>query len=151
MYIRQPISLGNLLLDLSNYRIGRQTSQKAARDAIIAEQDKKLVVLAKDIVENGLNPFDLPLVIDADDGQSNFIVIEGNRRLVAITLMLKPELADGTSLHTAFKKLNKDHADSIPRVLDCMIAPTKKAGLVWINRKHQSGLEGAGTEPWTAI
>ena len=151
MFIRQPLSIGNLLLDTSNYRIGKQENQKAARDAIIAEQGKKLITLAKDIIENGLNPFDLPLVIDADDGHSNFIVIEGNRRLTAIILMLKPDLAEGTVLHTPFKKLNKDHADSIPKVFDCMIAPNKKSGLVWINRKHQSGLEGAGTEPWTAM
>lgn len=151
MYIRQGISVGNLLLDLSNYRHGKAANQKEARDAIIAEQGKKLVVLAKDIVENGLNPFDLPLVIDADDGNKNFIVIEGNRRLTAVTLMLKPELADGTPVHAAFKRLNKNHADAIPKVFDCVIAPNKKTGLTWINRKHANGLEGAGTEPWSSM
>lgn len=151
MFIRQGISVGNLLLDTSNYRIVKQGSQKEARDAIIAEQGKKLVNLAKDIVEYGLNPFDLPLVIDAEDGNKNYTVIEGNRRLTAISLMLKPELADGTSIHAAFKRLNKNHADAIPKVLDCVIAPNKKAGLVWIDRKHANGLEGAGTEPWSAM
>jgi len=151
MFLRQSVSIGNLLLDASNYRIVKQDSQKAARDAIIAEQDKKLVVLAKDIIKYGLNPFDLPLVIDADDGNHNFIVIEGNRRITAIHLMLKPELAEGTSIHTAFKRLNIDHSDSIPKVIECVIAPNKKAGFVWIERKHLSGMEGAGTEPWQAM
>lgn len=151
MFIRKSISIGNLLLDTSNYRIIEQNSQKEARDAIIAEQGKKLVTLAKDIVEHGLNPFDLPLVIDAEDGNKNYIVIEGNRRLTAITLMLKPELAGGTSIHTAFKRINKNHSDAIPKVLDCVIAPNKNAGLVWIDRKHANGLEGAGTEPWSSM
>jgi hypothetical protein len=151
MHIRQSVSVGNLLLDIANFRIVKQDSQKQARDAIIAEQGKKLVSLAKDIIEVGLNPFDLPLVVDAADGNGNYIVIEGNRRLTAIQLMLKPELADGTPLHAAFKKLNKHHADAIPQVMDCVIAPNRVAGQIWIDRKHQSGLDGAGTEPWSAM
>ncbi len=151
MHTRQAISIGNLLLDTSNYRIVKQDSQKGARDAIIAEQGRKLVKLAEDILSLGTNPIDLTLVIDANDGNQNFIVIEGNRRLTALNLLLKPELAEGTPIHTAFKKLNKNRADAIPKVLECVIVPSKKAGLVWINRKHASGLDGAGTEQWSAM
>lgn len=151
MYTRQAISVGNLLLDPGNSRIVKQESQKATRDAIITEQNKKLIVLAKDIIENGLNPCDLPLVFDAGDGNQNYFIIEGNRRLTAIQLMLNPGLAEGTPIHAAFKKLNKDHADSIPKVFECVIVPSKKAGAIWMDRKHASGLEGAGTEPWSAI
>jgi hypothetical protein len=151
MHTRQTISIGNLKLDTSNYRIVKQDSQKEARDAIIAEQGRKLITLANDIVSNGLNPSDLPLVVDAGDGQQNFIVIEGNRRLTALQLLLTPDLADGTPIHAAFKKLNKAYSDAIPKVLECIILPSKKAGMVWINRKHASGLEGAGTEPWTSM
>lgn len=151
MFIKQAIGVGSLLLDLNNYRHGKLSSQKEARDAIIEEQGKKLTVLAKDIIKNGLSPFDLPLVIDAEDEGKNFIVIEGNRRLTAINLLLKPELAEGTPIHAAFRKLSKDSQDAIPRVIDCVIAPNKKKGLVWINRKHASGLEGAGTDTWTAV
>lgn len=151
MYIKQGISIGNLLLDTSNYRIVKQPSQKGARDAIIAEQGRKLIKLAEDIVQHGLNPFDLPMVIDAEDGNQNFIVIEGNRRLTAINLMLHPELAKDTPVYAGFSKLNKKHADAIPKVLDCVIAPNKSDALIWINRKHANGLEGAGTEHWSAM
>lgn len=149
--IRQPISVGNLLLDVGNFRIVKQESQKAARDAIIDEEGRKLVVLAKDLLKYGPSPIELQLVIDANDGNSNYFVIEGNRRLVAIHLMLKPELAEGSPLHAAFKRLNKDSSDAIPKVLDCVIVPSKAEGRVWIDRKHKSGLQGAGTEPWSAI
>lgn len=151
MDITQGISVGNLLLDASNYRIVKQASQKGARDAIIAEQGKKLVKLAEDIIEHGLNPFDLPMVIDAEDGNQNYIVVEGNRRLTAISLLLDPELAKDTPVYKAFYGLSKKHADAIPKVLNCVIAPNKSSALVWINRKHANGLEGAGTEPWTAM
>jgi hypothetical protein len=151
MDITQGISVGNLLLDTSNYRIVKQASQKGARDAIIAEQGKKLIKLAEDIIEHGLNPFDLPMVIDAEDGNQNYIVVEGNRRLTAISLLLDPELAKGTPVYKAFSGLSKKYTDAIPKVLNCVIAPNKSSALVWINRKHANGLEGAGTEPWTAM
>ncbi len=151
MDTRQTISVGNLLLDTGNYRIVERNSQKEARDAIIAEQGRKLVNLAKDIIAHGLNPSDLLLVVDAEDGNQNYIVIEGNRRLTVLNLLLRPELADGTKIQAAFRKLNKDHRDAIPKVLECVIVPSKAAGLVWIERKHASGLEGAGTEPWSAM
>lgn len=151
MDITQGISVGNLLLDTGNYRIVKQTSQKGARDAIIAEQGKKLVKLAEDIIEHGLNPFDLPMVIDAEDGNQNYIVVEGNRRLTVINLLLNPELAKGTPLYKAFFNLNKKHTDAIPKVLNCVISPNKSSALVWINRKHANGLEGAGTESWTSM
>lgn len=151
MAMQQAISIGNLLLDTSNYRINRQDSQKAARDAIIAEQGKKLVKLAEDIIQNGLNPFDLPMVIDAVDGNRNFIVVEGNRRLTSILLVMNPELAKDTPIHLAFVKLNKKHAADVPRIFPCVIAKNRKEAQVWINRKHANGLEGAGTEPWSAM
>lgn len=72
MFIQQAISVGNLILDLANYRHGKKDSQKEAREAIIADQGKKLVRLAEDIVKNGLNPSDLPIVVDAEDGNQNF-------------------------------------------------------------------------------
>lgn len=56
------ISIGNLLLDTNNYRIEKQVNQKSARDAIIAEQGIKLIALAKDIIEYGLNPSEFLIV-----------------------------------------------------------------------------------------
>lgn len=146
----RQISVGKLLLNLGNYRILKQSSQKAARDAIIEEQGKKLVTLAKDILAHGLNPSDLPIVIDAEDGDQNYIVIEGNRRITTIDLLLDPELAKGHSIHRAFVKLGKD-SDAIPKVIYCSIAPNKEEALRWADRKHANGLSGAGTEPWTPM
>ncbi len=91
------------------------------------------------------------MVVDAEDGNGNFIMMEGNRRLTAIQLLLEPELAKGTPIYRAFSKLYRDHKDAIPKVIDCTIAPNREAAIMWGNRKHASGLGGAGTEPWTAM
>lgn len=50
VFTQGTISVGNLILNVNNYRIVAQDSQKATRDAIIAEQGEKLVALAKDII-----------------------------------------------------------------------------------------------------
>jgi hypothetical protein len=145
------ISVGNLLLDINNYRIVKQSSQNGARQAIMEEQGRKLIKLAEDILSIGLSPSDLPMVIEAGDGNQNYIVIEGNRRLTAVQLLLNPELAKDTPLHRAFAKMHKEKFDAVPQVIDCVVMPDKKTALVWANRKHANGLEGAGTEHWTSM
>ncbi len=147
----KPIGIGKLLLDTENNRNLPQSSQPAAHAAMIAEQGRKLVVLANDIINFGTNPFDLTMVMDAGNGNGDYIVIEGNRRFCAMNLVLHPELADGTQLSAAFKKLNKESADKIPKNVDCIVAPHRKAGSIWVRRKHASDLGGAGTDSWAAI
>lgn len=147
-----PISIGNIFLDVLNYRHGKQPSQKAALAAIIEDQGAKLAVLAKDIIDNGLNPSDLPILIDAEeDGAQNYIVVEGNRRIAAIKLMLDPEQAAGTKVHKRFAQLHKEHSGDIPKVIQCVIAQSRANARVWIDRKHASNLGGAGTEEWSSI
>lgn len=147
-----PISIGNIFLDVLNYRHGKQSSQKAALMAIIEDQGLKLAVLAKDIIENGLNPSDLPILIDAEeDGSQNFIVVEGNRRVAAIKLMLDPEQAAGTKVHKRFAQLHEEFSGDIPKVIQCVVAQSRESARVWIDRKHASNLGGAGTEEWSSI
>jgi hypothetical protein len=93
-FTRKPIGIGKLLLDNENNRNLPQNSQPSAHAAMIAEQGRKLVVLANDIVDIGVSPFDLTMVIDAPDGSGDYVVIEGNRRFCAMNLVLHPELAD---------------------------------------------------------
>jgi len=151
MIERKLISIYDLSMDTANYRIGKQDSQKAAHEAIINEQGKKLVTLAEDIIKYGLSPFDLPMVAPSANQGKMYVIIEGNRRYTAIKFVLEPDLAQGTELHAAFKKLHRSYANTIPTQLFCVVVPDKQTGLIWIQRKHDKGLRGAGTEEWTAI
>jgi hypothetical protein len=146
VFKREEIGFGKLLLNVSNYRIVPQTSQPAARDAIIKEQGKKLLVLGQDICDYGLNPFDLPLVVKNDGG--DYVVIEGNRRMTTIALLHDPELCVGAAIHAGFVKLKAKYPNSAPSKIVCAIAPDRKSALMWSNRKHASELGGKGTEPW---
>ena len=60
---RLTLSLSNLYLDLQNPRYEEQQSQNEALNTIAGEQKGKLIVLLKDILENGLNPSDIPIVM----------------------------------------------------------------------------------------
>lgn len=76
--------------------------------------------------------------------------MEGNRRLTVINLMFDPELAKDTILYRAFTQLNKNHVETIPKMLNCVVMDKSNA-LIWINRKHSNRLKGAGTEHWSSI
>lgn len=151
MWDRQEMSIGSLELDLYNYRHGPQPNQKAALEAIMADQKNKLVKLAKDIIQLGTSPFEQPIVVATKEKDGNFTVVEGNRRLATLKLLLDPDSAKGTPIHAAFVKLNKNHADAIPKVLECAIAPDRPSAQIWIERKHSSGMGGVGIESWSNI
>ena len=148
---RKKIKTQNLMLDLENYRVGYQDGQPQAIRAIIEEQGDKLKVLAWDIIANGLSPIELFMVMPFQNTKRQYVVIEGNRRITAIKLVLNPDLAKGTVLENPFKQMSADHANSIPKEIECYVVPNKKKGLRWIQRRHDRGLKGAGIEDWSSI
>jgi hypothetical protein len=59
----------NLLVDLENPRLRQpNTSQREAQRALAQDEQRKIVALAKDIVEFGMNPADLPIVMSVKGG-----------------------------------------------------------------------------------
>jgi hypothetical protein len=146
----KDIAITNLILDLENYRLGPQPGQNETILSMIEEQGEKLVTLAEDIVENGLSPFDLMMVCPTDD-KGLYRVIEGNRRITALKLLHQPALAHGTSLEKTIREIvGKRDGKSINKCR-CVIVENKQAAYLWIERKHDIGLEGAGTERWGAM
>ena len=88
----EKIKIANLQLDLKNFRFEEQHSQKEAIETMIADQKNKLVTLAKDIVENGLNPTDLIMVVRMPEGKNQYKVLEGNRRVTCLKLIFNQNL-----------------------------------------------------------
>jgi len=146
----QPIDIQDLELDLHNYRLNPQPDQRAAVREMILLQGSKLVTIAKDILAIGVSPFDLPMVTPSEDNPNVYTVLEGNRRVAALKCVHEPNLANETSQHKAFVELNK-LAPTAPYELLCSIVSSKEAAFEFIRRKHDTGLEGAGTETWTAV
>ncbi len=148
--VEKHFKLADLDLDLANYRVNKQQSQREATLALISEQGQKLVALAEDILDNGLNPIDRLMVAPAAYDATKHTVIEGNRRIAALKLVLEPDVALDTAVHNGFRRLNKRKAE-VPSEVTAYVVPTKEHGYLWIQRKHDIGLKGAGTESWTRI
>lgn len=147
----KEIRVTDILLDTGNYRTGKQDDQREAIKALIEEQKHKLVNLAKDIIENGLSPLETVMVYAVPGEKNRYIVIEGNRRIAAIKLATQPDLAADTTWHNAFKRLHKLLPGQVPKKIVCKVAGGKEEAFPWIQRRHDTGLKGAGLEPWSTI
>lgn len=142
----KTIPVGKLLLDTENPRHGAVPSQKDAIAALIASERQKLVVLAGDILKNGLSPIDRLLVIKAG---RNFTVVEGNRRIAVVKILSNPTLADGTPIERQMRRLATK--GSLPTEADCAIAPSRKEAKHWMVLRHGGEAQGAGVVPWNAM
>lgn len=147
----KTIRITDLQLDTGNYRTGKQEDQREAIRALIEEQKNKLVNLAKDIIENGLSPLETILVMPTADDKNRYVVIEGNRRVAAMKLATQPDLAADTTWHNAFKRLHKTLPGQLPTEVRCIVASNKEDAFIWIERRHDTGLKGAGLESWSTI
>ena len=150
----EKIKIANLQLDLKNFRFEEQHSQKEAIETMIADQKNKLVTLAKDIVENGLNPTDLIMVVRMPEGKNQYKVLEGNRRVTCLKLIFNQNLIPNeyASIRNQFKKLaNKEVIPKELRCPLCAIFDNEDDANVWIERKHVGELEGKGTIRWNTL
>lgn len=75
----KEIRVTDLQLDTTNYRTGKQNDQRDAIRALIEEQKNKLVNLAKDVMDYGLSPLEVILVVPDPDDKRRHTVVEGNR------------------------------------------------------------------------
>ena len=150
----RDIPLSRLRLDPVNPRLddGKQT-QREAFSAMLQAQGAKLVVLARDIVHNGLSPLDRFLVIQAEGSQDEYIVLEGNRRLAAIKLLLNPDLG-ANSLSVAEVRSLRELSSSSPyqadSEVDCVLVEDRDQAIHWLRLRHGGELDGAGTVDWGA-
>ncbi len=151
----KSISLQNLLIDLQNPRYDPRINQREAITTIVNEQGAKLVALAEDIVnEGGLNPAELPMVMLSGD-DNLFIVIEGNRRLTALKLILSPSLVSSLNLSDSavrkFKTFHEKAKDTLSTEIPCTIFESREEAKHWIELRHTGMNGGVGIVPWDGI
>ncbi len=148
------LRIDQLELDLLNPRISKATDQRNAMEKIIAEQGVKILNLAESIALNGLNPMDRYLVIESDR-RGKYVILEGNRRIVALKLLKNATLANDIEMKEALKKrLRKARENfdvSTIEPLACFIVPDRAQGNSWILQRHTGEDEGRGIVDWSGI
>jgi hypothetical protein len=147
----REIPIASLMLDLDNFRTGRQESQLEAIKALIADQGDKLVSMARDLCDQGFSPLDALAIIPSPTSSSIFICVDGNRRIASLKLLHTPDLALGTSVYEAFRSLHKSHAKTAPTSASCVELENREEAMPWIRRRHDRDLGGIGLETWSAM
>ncbi len=144
---KQAIKIENLLVNPNNPRFHPVKTQEEAISVMLKEMKVKIKTLAKDIVDNGLNPGKFLLVLKASNRK--YIVLDGNRRLTAIKLITNPNIVKLDQKTVQFFKKLKQQFHS-PKTLDCIVFTTKEEANHWIKLEHTGENKGVGQVSWDA-
>ncbi len=148
------ISPADLLIDQENPRISQlDLGQHEAIQALAQLQGRKLLALAKDMVRYGLNPSELSIVMPHEGDLKRYVVLEGNRRLVALKALENPELlvdAVEAKVLKEIRKLSHKYQDNPVESVECLVVGNRAEAGHWIELRHTGEREGAGIVPWGA-
>ncbi|WP_281890299.1 hypothetical protein [Paenibacillus sp. YYML68] len=144
------INISDLIINTENPRFDSVSSQHEIIAKIIGDQKDKLVYLLKDILTEGVNPSDLPIVTPDYSDDERFIVLEGNRRITALKIFIEPKLIpkEFKSIAKKVEELKKSFTDEMIIDIDCVSFEDPNDALHWIELKHTGEGKGEGTVRW---
>lgn len=135
----KDLKIADLKLDLQNPRLPKSKQgkdEKTVIEYLLLEAATEELMLA--IAENGFFAGELLLVIEDDRDKGKFIVIEGNRRLTAVKLLLDPSIA-------TVKKVSvleiQQNAKFRPAEVPCLVFSEKNAILKYLGFRHITGIK----------
>lgn len=123
----------SLLLDAQNPRLpqsGGALSQKQMIEELVTHD--AVSELAKDIATQGFFPTEILLGVQDGD---HVVIIEGNRRLAALKLLINPELAPQSHLEK-FRRLSEKITPSVIAKVQVSIAPSRDAATPILLSRH---------------
>ncbi len=150
----KTLELSKISLDLENPR-HEPFDTEAEVIAHLCDKEKgqgKIIALAKNIAENGLNPFERIAVIEKKDG--SFICVEGNRRICALKLLNNPKLSP-KSCQDDFDEISKEF-DAWKEIKQLYVAKFEETDEdhkkieIWLNRTHAGPDQGRGRLQWNS-
>lgn len=147
-YVFADVPLKDIFLWPENPR------HKAIRDEdqIIAQlcETEDVYNLARDIVKVGLQPLErIGLIAITSKGRTagTYKVVEGNRRVCALKLLVDPERAPA-KYRNRFEKLSGQAPDL--EVVNAAIFVSEAAARPWLERTHSGPQNGRGRKSWNA-
>lgn len=144
--MKQIINYKNLIVNPENYRFDPVSNQEEAINLMIKEKGKDILNLAKHIVDNGLdNAKDFRVL---KKRESNYIVLDGNRRVTAIKCLHNPSLIRDEKLKNSFILLIK--GKKIVEEVSCFVYKNEIDAAQWIKLDHTGKNDGAGQDSWGA-
>jgi hypothetical protein len=148
-----PIPAADLRIDELNPRISSpNVGQVKALHALAKHLGTKLRVLAADIVQYGIDPSTLPIVMPLSGAEGKYVVLEGNRRLAALKALENPDSIAGAvepGVLRQIRKLSKDYQANPLGDLNCIVVKGRDEARHWIELRHGGELLGAGISRWS--
>jgi hypothetical protein len=148
------VAISDLLLDSRNARLrDEQPSQQATALSLAEQQGARLVRLAEDIVKNGLDPTALPAIIPTPDQKKRYVILEGNRRVLALKALETPSLvtpALDSGLQKRFNRLADLYEGNPIESIACALFESEEAARHWVVLRHTGQNEGIGLVEWGA-
>lgn len=146
-YDVREINVSEIQLDQKNPRFPPVENQREAIQAMLKDQGQKIVNLASEIYQNGLNPSSR-LILFKEGGK--YIDGDGNRRITALKLLETPSLADSEPrIKKKFDSLLKKRG-TVPSEVDCVIFKSRDDAKHWISINHSGPQDGKGQIAWNS-
>lgn len=150
-YEYKVISINELYVNPENYRYINDASDEI--DAIICmfnvttgTPTKEMLNLSKDIVEDGLNPFEMPIVC-FDEDLGKYVVYEGNRRVTCIKLMTQYKNNDKILEKVPFVNEIYKLECNINEI-QCVVYYNSDDAKHFLSKIHQDINGGVGRKQW---
>lgn len=148
------VPVSDLLVDVQNARLEEeQQSQQAAILALARQQGRRIMKLAQDIVDKGIDPTALPAIVATGDLQKRYIVLEGNRRIVALKALETPSLITPVlrpSQQRRLVELSRRFMRAPISEVQAVLFASEEDANHWINLRHTGQNEGVGLVEWGA-
>ncbi len=148
------LKIDQLELDLWNPRINKAEGQYEVMQRIIEDQDVKLAVLAESIAEDGLNPMDRLLVMKSER-KGKFVVLEGNRRTLALKILHSPAVLTGLDVRPGLRKRLEKAAEDFDvksvEPIDGYEVASREEAAPWLKLRHSGENEGKGIVDWSGV
>lgn len=146
-YKEARLKVSEMYLDEGNPRFPPVSSQREAIQTMLKDQGEKILVLATDIFENGLNPSSRMIVFRE---RNRYTDGDGNRRLTALKILETPSLCDSEPrLRKKVDALLRRNGTA-PAEVDCVIFKSRENAKHWISVNHSGLQDGKGQIPWDA-
>jgi hypothetical protein len=146
-YDVREVKVSEIQLDKKNPRFPPVENQRGAIRAMLKDQGHKIVNLASEIYQNGLNPSSR-LILFKEGGK--YIDGDGNRRITALKLLETPSLADSEPrIKKKIDSLLKKRG-TVPSEVDCVIFKCRDDAKHWISINHSGPQDGKGQIAWNS-
>jgi hypothetical protein len=148
------VKISDLRLDQDNPRLGESQPNQQATAIALAKKigSKQLLALAKDVVDEGIDPTNRTIVIPTQDQARRYIVLEGNRRLLVLKALETPAILASVMSAAEMRTvegLSKKYLSSGPLdEIDCVLFRKEEDAAHWIWLRHTGQNDGAGLIPW---